>query len=69
MLQQWEAGKLWQYQLRLQHYSDKSFEDHYFYIVETKMTKEIIIGPPASMRLGLIHILVYVKMFPSLFQP
>ena len=40
--------------LRLQHYLDKSFQDHYFYVVETKTPKEIIIGHPASIRLGLI---------------
>ena len=40
--------------LRLQHYLDKSFQDHYFYVVETKTPKEIIIGHPASVRLGLI---------------
>ena len=43
--------------LRLQHYSDKSFQDHYFYLVETKMPKEIVIGHASSTRLGLIHVL------------
>ena len=43
--------------LRLQHYSDKSFQDHYFYVVETKMPKEIVIGHAASTRLGLICVL------------
>ena len=43
--------------LRVQHYSDKSFQDHYFYVVETKMTKEIIIRHAASTRLGLICVL------------
>ena len=40
--------------LRLQHYSEKSFQDHLFYIVETRTPKPIIIGHPASIRLGLI---------------
>ena len=40
--------------LRLQHYSEKSFQNHSFYIVETKTLKLIIIGHPASIRLGLI---------------
>ena len=43
--------------LRLQHYSEKSFQDHSFYIVETKTLKPIIIGHPASIRLGLIRVL------------
>ena len=40
--------------LRLQHYSEKSFQDHSFYIVEIKTLKPIIVGHPASIRLGLI---------------
>ena len=40
--------------LRLQHYLENSFQDHSFYIVETKTLKPIIIGHPASIRLGLI---------------
>ena len=40
--------------LRLQHYSDKSFQDHYFYLTETKMPKEITVGHPVSVRLGLM---------------
>ena len=43
--------------LKLQHYSEKSFQDHNFYIVETKTQKEIIVRHPASVRLGLIHVL------------
>ena len=43
--------------LKLQHYSDNSFQDHLFYVVETKTCKEIIIGHPASIRLGLIRVL------------
>ena len=40
--------------LRLQHYSEKSFQDHFFYVVETKTPKPIIIGHLVSIRLGLI---------------
>ena len=40
--------------LKLQHYSEKSFQDHSFYVVETKTLKPIIIGHPACIRLGLI---------------
>ena len=40
--------------LRLQHYSEKSFQDHSFYVVETKTLKPTIVGHPASIRLGLI---------------
>ena len=43
--------------LQLQHYSEGSFQDHSFYVVETKMMKPIIVGHPASIRLGLIRIL------------
>ena len=43
--------------LRLQHYSKKSFQDHHFYVVETKTRKEIIVRHPASIRLGLIQVL------------
>ena len=43
--------------LRLQHYLEKSFQDHSFYVVETKTLMPIIIGHPASIRLGLIQVL------------
>ena len=43
--------------LRLQHYSDKSFQDHYFYVVETKTCKEIIVRHTSNSRLGLIQVL------------
>ena len=43
--------------LRLQHYLDKSFQDHSFYVVETKTHKEIIVRHAASSRLGLIQVL------------
>ena len=59
-LEYYDDGKLINHgsiKLRLQHYSEKSFQDHYFYIVETKTPKPIIIGHPASIRLGLIRVL------------
>ena len=43
--------------LRLKHYSKDSFQDHQFFVVETPMWKKIIIGHPASVRLGLIQVL------------
>ena len=43
--------------LRLQHYSEGSFQDHSFYVVETRTPKPIIVGHPASIRLGLIKVL------------
>ena len=57
MLECYDDGKLVNHgsiKLRLQHYSEGSFQDHSFYIVETKTPKPIIIGHPASIRLGLI---------------
>ena len=35
--------------LRLQHYSKRSFQDHTFYVVETKTCKEIIARHPATL--------------------
>ena len=43
--------------LKLQHYSNNSFQDHQFYFVETPTCKEILVGCPASVRLGLIQVL------------
>ena len=43
--------------LKLKHYSNGSFQDHQFFIVETPAHREIIIGHPASVRLGLIKVL------------
>ena len=60
MLECYDNGKLVNHgsiKLRLQHYSEGLFQNHSFYIVETKMTKPIIVGHPASIRLGLICIL------------
>ena len=57
MLECYDDGKLINHgsiKLKLQHYSEKSFQDHSFYIVETKTLKPIIVGHPASIRLGLI---------------
>ena len=59
-LECYDDGKLVNHgsiKLRLQHYSEGSFQDHSFYVVETKMTKPIIVGHPASIRLGLIKVL------------
>ena len=57
MLECYDDGKLVNHgsiKLRLQHYSEKSFQDLSFYVAETKTPKPIIIGHPASIRLGLI---------------
>ena len=43
--------------LKLRHYSNDSFQDHQFFIVETPACREIIIGHPASVRLGLIKVM------------
>ena len=43
--------------LRLKHYLKDSFQDHQFFVVETPTQKEIIIGHPVSVRLGLIQVL------------
>ena len=43
--------------LKLKHYSNDSFQDHQFFIVETPAHREIIIGHPASVRLGLIKVM------------
>ena len=43
--------------LRLQHYSKKSFQDHLFYVLDTKPCKEITVRHTASIRLGLMKIL------------
>ena len=59
-LECYDDGKLINHgsiKLRLQHYSEKSFQDHSFYVVETKTPKPIIVGHPASIRLGLIWVL------------
>ena len=57
MLECYDDGKLVNHgsiKLKVQHYSEKSFQDHSFYVVETKTMKPIIVGHPASIRLGLI---------------
>ena len=43
--------------LRIKHYSNESFQDHSFYVVGTNTRKEILVGHPASVRLGLIQVL------------
>ena len=54
--------------LWLKHYAKDSFQDHQFFIVETPTQKEIIIGHPASVRLGLIQVLCknYAKTMSSI---
>ena len=54
--------------LRLKHYAKDSFQEHQFFIVETPTQKEIIIGHPASVRLGLIQVLCknYAKTVSSI---
>ena len=59
-LECYDDGKLVNHgsiKLRLQHYAEGSFQDHSFYVVETKIPKPIIVGHPASIRLGLIQVL------------
>ena len=59
-LECYDDGKLVNHgsiKLRLQHYSKGSFQDHSFYVVETRTPKPIIVGHPASIRLGLIKVL------------
>ena len=59
-LEFYDDGRLINYgssKFRLQHYSKNSFQDHHFYVVETKTCKEIIVRHPASIRLGLIQVL------------
>ena len=43
--------------LKLKHYSNDSFQDHQFFIVETPACREIIIGHLVSVRLGLIKVM------------
>ena len=43
--------------LKLQHYTNNSFQDHQFFVVETPTHKEIIVGHPSSVRLGLIKVM------------
>ena len=60
MLECYNDGKLVNHgsiKLRLQHYTQGSFQDHSFYVVETRTPKPIIVGHPASIRLGLIKVL------------
>ena len=60
MLQCYDDGKLVNHgmiTLRLKHYAKDTFQDHQFFVVETPTQKEIIIGHPASVRLGLIQVL------------
>ena len=43
--------------LKLKNYTNNSFQDHQFFVVETPTCKEIIVGHPASVRLGLIKVM------------
>ena len=59
-LECYDDGKLINHgsiKLRLQHYSDESFQDHSFYFVETRTCKDIIVRHAASSRLGLVQVL------------
>ena len=59
-LECYNNGKLVNYEsitLKLQHYTNNSFQDHQFFVVETPTHKEIIVGHPASVRLGLIQVM------------
>ena len=53
----WQTGKSWKHHVKAQHYTNNSFQDHQFFIVETPTCKEIIVGHPASVRLGLIKVM------------
>ena len=70
-LQCYDDGKLVNHgtiTLCLKHYVKDSFQDHQFFIVETQTWKEIIIGHPVSVRLGLIQVLCknYAKTVSSI---
>ena len=59
-LECYDDGKLINHgsiKLRLQHYSDESFQYHSFYVVEIKTHKEIRVRHAASSRLGLVQVL------------
>ena len=59
-LQCYSDGKLINHgsiKLRLQHYSDESFQDYSFYVVETRTCKDTIVSYAASLRLGLLKVL------------
>ena len=56
----WQMASWWimeRSHYELKHYAKDSFQDHQFFVVETPTQKEIIIGHPASVRLGLIQVL------------
>ena len=59
-LECYDDGKLTNHgsiELRIQHYSENSFQDHTFYVVERRTLKDIIVGMPVSNRLGLVWVL------------
>ena len=43
--------------LKLKHYTNNFFQNHQFFVVETPTCREIILGHPASVRLGLIKVM------------
>ena len=60
MLECYNDGKLVNHgsiTLKLQHYTNNSFQDHQFFVVETPTCKEIVVGHPASVGLGLIKVI------------
>ena len=54
--------------LKLQHYKNESFQDHQFFVVETLRCKEIIVGHPDSVRLGLIKVMCKILQNPLQLQ-
>ena len=53
MLECYNDGKLVNHgsiTLKLQHYTNNSFQDHQFFVVETPTCREIIVGHPASAK-------------------
>ena len=60
MLECYNDGKLVNHgsiTLKLNHYTNNSSQEHQFFVVETPTHKEIIVGHPASVRLGLIKVM------------
>ena len=70
-LQCYDDGKLVNHSmitLKLKHYTENSFQDHQFFVLEMLTQKEIIIGHPVSVRLGLMQVLckIYAKTVSSI---
>ena len=73
-LQCYDNGKLVNHgmlRLKIKHYTENSFQDHQFFVVEMLTQKEIIIGHPVSVRLGLIQVLCknYAKTHVLALKP